>query len=465
MMQASAQPIAWKPNAGPQTEALQRSEFEVLYGGARGGGKTDAGLAWLMRDIGHPRYRFLVVRRNAEDLSDWLDRARLFFAPAGGEIVGKPPVIRFPSGATGKVGHLKDESAFDKYLGHEYHRILIEELTLISKEDRYLKLMSSARSTVPELRPRIFATTNPGGAGHVWVKNRFVVNGSFKPFIDPKSGRSRIFIPAKLSDNPPLAEGDPSYGLYLKSLPDKTRKAWLDGDWDSFEGQFFDSWNHEVHVCQPFDIPKEWNRYISLDYGYSAPSAVLWFAVSPDGRTYQYRELYTPGLTFEKLRDEVLYLSKGENIQSAHIDPALKGKSQGTGISGFEVLNSQNEINFVAADNDRLNGWTRLREYYRIRHDSDGRPYSWLTIFDTCRSTIRTVPELVHDSVRVEDVDTDGEDHAADAQRYFVMSRPVPAEMPVPSKYQSMRPQDATFWEYMNDIKKSAIQGDEEFYN
>lgn len=454
--------VFWQAHAGPQTEALSRPEFEVLYGGARGGGKTDSGLAWLLRDIANPRYRFLVIRRNADDLSDWLDRARIFYKPVGAEIVGKPAYIRFPNGAQGKAGHLKDEAAFDKYQGHEYHRILIEELTQIPREEHYLKLLSSCRSTVPGLTPRVFSTTNPGGAGHLWVKNRFVKHGAFNVYRDPVSGRARVYVPAKLSDNPTLMQSDPSYQAYLSSLPEKLRKAWLDGNWDVFEGQFFDSWNAEIHVCKPFDIPKEWARYVSIDYGYAAPSAVLWFAVSSDGRAYQYREMYQTGLTYHQLRDEILHRSKGEKILGGFFDPAMKARAQGTGIVGYEVLADQDIIEFMPADNDRSNGWARLREYYRVREDSEGRPYSWLTIFDTCRATIRTVPELVHDQIKVEDLDSDGEDHIADAQRYFVMGRPAPAEIPQPNKYQQMRPQDASFWKYMNTLKEDS-QGDSNY--
>jgi len=454
--------IQWAPHPGPQTEALKSNDFEVLYGGARGGGKTDAGLAWLLYDYQNPKYRFLVIRRNADDLSDWLDRARTFYQPMGAEITGRPATIRFPSGAMGRVGHLKDENAYDHYQGHEYHRVLIEELTQIPRQERYLKLLSSCRSTVPGLKPQAFLTTNPGGPGHVWVKNRFVAHGAFKPFRDPISGRSRVFIPAKLRDNPTLQNSDPSYESYLKSLPDQTRKAWLDGNWDVFEGQFFNSWDFEIHTCEPFEIPKEWARFIGVDYGYASPSAVLWFAMSPDGRTYQYRELYQPGLTYERLRDEILRLSKDEKIDCAYVDPSLRARAQGTGIVGLEVLNDQDKILFQAADNDRANGWARLREYYAVRLDSEKKPYAWMTIFRTCTETIRSVPELVHDAIKKEDLDTDGDDHCADAKRYFVMGRPLPHDQVKESKYKGLDPRSEMFWRsHYNELpgdKKHGIE-------
>lgn len=452
--------IHWQPHSGPQTQALTRPEFEVLYGGARGGGKTDAGFAWLMRHIDNPRYRFLVIRRNAEDLSDWLDRAKSFYAPARAVITGRPATIRFPSGAMGRVGHLKDENAFDHYQGHEYQRILIEELTQIPREERYLKLISSCRSTVDGIKSQVFCTTNPGGPGHLWVKQRFRVSqGSGVRHIDPISGKTRVFISARLTDNPTLMAKDPEYEAYLRSLPEKTRKAWLEGSWDVFEGQFFDSFDTNLHVCQPFEIPKDWARYIGLDYGYTAPSAVGWFAVSPEGITYQYRELYRTGLTFESLKQEILKLNKGEKIELAMVDPALRAKGQGTGIVGLEELNKdQSQISFIPADNDRINGWGRLREYYRPRKDSEGNEYAWLKIFSTCRETIRSVPELVHDPHRVEDLDTDGDDHCADMQRYFVMGRPMPAD-PKDAFLQEARTMNHHSYQYQ--LRKRVMNGED----
>lgn len=434
--QKMTQKIFWQPHPGPQTEALLRDEDEILYGGARGGGKTDTGMAWLLKYIKHPRYRFLVVRKNAQDLSDWNDRAREFFKRVGCTVSGNPPVFKFPSGAVGRVGHLKDENAFTKYQGHEYHRMLIEELTHIPREIRYLSLISSCRTTIPELKPQIFCTANPGGAGHLWVKNRFITNerldgtvvAPYETFMEPITDRTRVFIPARVTDNPTIMNNDPGYYNYLLSLPEKLRKAWLEGDWDIFEGQFFNTWNKMIHVRPPFEIPKEWAKFVSVDYGYAAPSAALWFAVSPDGRTYQYRELYETGLTYEDLRDKIVAMSGEEKIDYGVVDPALRARSQGTGIVGLEVLTDNPKIMFRPGDNDRINGWIRLREYYKLRFDSKGEPYSLLQIFTNCPRTIETIPELVHDSIKVEDVDTDGEDHCGDAQRYFVMSRPAPRD-------------------------------------
>ena len=216
----------WKPH--PRQEfALQTDEYEVLFGGSRGGGKTDTGLVWLTYGIENPRYRALVIRKNADDLSDWVDRAIYFYSGMGGKIAYRPAVITFPSGAVIRTGHLKDDQAYTKYQGHEYQRMLIEELTQIPDEKRYLQLLSSCRSTVSDLKPQIFATTNPGGLGHGWVKKRFIdPSPPDTTFEDPTSGRTRIFIPAKIDDNPTLMDIDPDYVKFLDALKDSDVELW-----------------------------------------------------------------------------------------------------------------------------------------------------------------------------------------------------------------------------------------------
>jgi len=227
--------IHWQPT-NKQSEALIRDEFEILFGGARGGGKTDAGMAWLLYDKDNLRYRALVIRKNADDLKDWLARAKIMYLPTKADFVMKE--IRFPSGATIVLGHLKDENAYEKYQGHEYHKILLEELEQIPSEELYLKLISSCRSTIPELKPQVFSTANPGGRGQRWIKKRFNLVGTpIKPIrtVDSITGRARIFIPARVDDNPHIMEKDPTYVNFLDGLPDGLREAWRLGSWDEME--------------------------------------------------------------------------------------------------------------------------------------------------------------------------------------------------------------------------------------
>ncbi len=223
----------WKPFP-KQEKALASSAYEILYGGARGGGKSEAGIFGLLYDVGNPLFRGLVIRQNYTDLMDWYDRAAAVYcaSPFNAKPRGKE-WFEFPSGAKIRLGHLKDEKAYTKYQGHEYHKILIEELTQIPTEELYLKLLASCRSTVEGLSPQIFCTANPGEIGHAWVKRRFVDPArAGTEFRDPISGRTRIFIPSTVDDNPALLEKDPDYVKFLDALPDDLRAWWRHGSWE-----------------------------------------------------------------------------------------------------------------------------------------------------------------------------------------------------------------------------------------
>lgn len=241
--------MEWRPNEGPQfifLEAVASGEYdEVLYGGARGGGKTDAGIMALLYDKDHPLYRALVIRRNADDLRDWTDRAERWYLGQNFSRGGTPPEFTHKGGSKIRTGHLKDDNAYSKYQGHEYHKLLIEELTQIPREENYLKLKASCRSTIPELRPCTISNCNPDGPGFAWVRKRFGINGvPNKPVIvtDPVTGLKRIFIPSKLADNPHLAK-DPTYKSFLDGLPDGLREAWRDGSWEDpiIQGAYYTS--------------------------------------------------------------------------------------------------------------------------------------------------------------------------------------------------------------------------------
>lgn len=234
----------WKPNEGPQTEFLEAvasEEYdEILYGGSRGGGKTDAGIMSLLYDTEEPLYRALVIRRNADDLKDWVDRADHWYSTQGFTKIGNPAefIKKLKGGKDGakiRTGHLKDANAFSKYQGHQYLKMLIEELTQIPREIDYLKLKASCRSGIPGKKSCTIANCNPDGPGFYWVRARFGITGiPTKPVItvDAVTGLKRIFIPARLQDNPHLLQNDPNYKNFLDGLPDGLRESWRDGSWE-----------------------------------------------------------------------------------------------------------------------------------------------------------------------------------------------------------------------------------------
>jgi len=409
----------WHPHP-KQEEALEQTAFEVLYGGARGGGKTDAGLVWLTEYLDHPRFRALVIRKNADDLADWIDRAQRMYHILGVDIAYRPAIIRFPSGAVVRTGHLKDEQSYTKYMGQEFPRILIEELTQIPTEKRYLQLIASCRSTVPELKPQIFATTNPGGLGHVWVKKRFVDPAPSGTEFEVE-GRTRIFVPSTIDDNPTLMINDPDYvkGLdALKSTDEQLWKAWRLGDWNTFAGQFFREFRTELHVIPPF-IPNKNNIIVGgMDWGRTAPFSFHLTEISiieDEGvkfhRARTFLEVYgtdkTPHewavIIKEKIKGADLRLSDITWIQG---DPAMFTKGNDNSLSIADQF-KRDDILLRPGSNDRVGGWTNLHQWLSLAVDT--KPY-W-QIGENCHNLIRTLPELIHDENKVEDVNTQSEDH------------------------------------------------------
>lgn len=335
----------FRSHPGPQTQVLlEQDAFEILFGGQRGGGKSAALIAWLAMGnlslpaadpcrvsyLNHPKFRALVLRRDATDLKEFVSEAQSFFshfALVGGKSKDDPPIFKFESGAVIYTNHLKNEDAFEKYKGWSLHKVGIEELTLIESERSYLKVLGSMRSTYPEIRPQVFATTNPDGNGSPWVRKRFVyvigADGKRIPWgkrmRDPVSGMKRIFIPAKLSDNPSLG---PDYRAMLMMQDEKTRRAWLDGDWDALTGTYFSDFRpngpyagepqEASHVVQadPTRLMYWWPRHIGVDWGHKHNAAAYWVAQNQDTtRLEVYRELVQAGLGSEQLGAKIANMS------------------------------------------------------------------------------------------------------------------------------------------------------------
>ena len=437
-------PHEWRPNPGPQEFCLSipGNVFEILYGGARGGGKTDAGIYWLIKPvrelgnkqlISHPLYRALVLRRNANDLTDWTDRATRVFSLYGGTLKDKnrQPFFLFPSGAKIYLGHLNDEEAYTKYQGHEYQRMLIEELTQIPSELSYTKLTGSCRSTVKELRPQILLTTNPGGVGHGWVRRRFIAVGPPNTFfMNAKTGRPAIYIPSKVDDNPFLLKADPEYVKSmegLKEVDEKLYRAWRHGEWDAFEGQVFTEWNYERHTFAQLPLSLEYcERVASFDWGYRAPASMHWIARAPENQQgvehlYVYREVYKTGMT---PRQWGQLMARVNAIKGEELDYLVLPHDCFASDQGQETIAEQFESEFRKAGQNipivraaTLNRGAR-RSRLGLMHSSlasspDGRPYMF--IHQSCVNLIRTLPELPYSPTDVEDVDTKSEDHAYDS--------------------------------------------------
>lgn len=442
--------IIWKPQA-KQEEFLRRTEDEVLFGGSKGPGKTDALLMEATRQTDKKNYKALILRRTHTQLQEIVDRSKRYFPGMGASYNSQTHRWVFPSGAVIQFGSIPNKGDEYQYQGQEFPFIGFDQLEEFA-ENQYLFLIAQSRTSDASIRCYIRATANPGGGttsknqryspaiGHLWVRKYFIkgrepgktYTETFKlPY--PVNGkteltRTRCFIPASVYDNPILLKANPQYLTTLLQLPEKLRKALLDGNWDVFEGQYFSEWDEKVHVIEPFDIPKEWKRYRGLDHGSFAPTACLWFALDFEGNLYCYREYYaTPSQPEEKLASfhasrikarSILPDKNPETIAVTFADPSMWSKSSTDGKSAQEFYQAEG-IPLTPANNDRVNGWITVREH--LKWEPGFAPK--LRIFNTCSNLIRTLPELIHDETNPEDLNTDGEDHLADALRYFLVSR------------------------------------------
>lgn len=442
---ADASPIVvWSPQPGPQTDLLTCPVFEVLYGGARGGGKTDgvigdfAGHANLYgkHAIG------LMVRRELTQLRETIERSKEIYTPLGARFLDDEKLWRFPNGARLRFAYLERDADADAYQGHNYTRLYPEELGTFPNPAPIMKLKATLRSAhgVPV---GIRATANPGGAGHGWVKARYVdPDPSGYKIIADENGLERVYIPARVEHNPALLKSDPQYINRLKASGSaELVRAWLDGDWDVIAGAFFPEFTVRRHVVWARALPAEWTRFAAMDWGSARPFAILWFAVSdgslpafPRGALIVYREWYGasgPNLGVKMPAEDVgaqlmeRERAGGERMTYRVLDPAAWASDGGPSIAERLYLGSGRKCGFRRADNSRvpkmgaLGGWDQLRA--RLVGE-DEKPM--LYIFNSCQNLIRTLPALQHDSARMEDVDSEGEDHAPDALRYGCMSRP-----------------------------------------
>ena len=444
--------IIWKPQPR-QVEFMRRNEYEVLYGGAAGGGKSDAIIAEALRQVDNPNYRAIIFRKTYPQCRELIIKSLRIYKAAfpDAEYNGSEHYWRFPSGAKIYFGSMPNSTSYLNYQGLSYSYIAFDELTHFSQEE-YEYMISRNRADGEGLRVYIRATANPGGIGHGWVKERFITASEpnvpyvVKSHVTDKNGdkievsRSRIFIPSSVFDNKALLENDPNYLANLALLPEAKKKALLYGDWDSYEGQVFTEFKNnpagyksgiDTNVIEPFNIPRSWKRFRSFDFGYSKPFAVQWWAVDYDGRAYLYRQLYgcsespNTGVKWEprtiarKIRSIEDELEAGNKIFGI-ADPAIWDESRGkdgTIITMFE----EEGVFFEKGKNDRLSG--KMQCHYRFAADEEGRAMAY--VFNTCRHFLRTVPNLTYDEANTEDVNTSLEDHDYDAMRYFFMSNPI----------------------------------------
>ena len=416
------QAVVFAPNEGPQTEFLAASETDVLYGGAAGGGKSYAMLVDPLRYAHRAAHRGLIIRRSMPELRELIDKSRELYPKAfpGCKYREVEKMWNFPSGAKIEFGFLERDADVYRYQGQAYSWIGFDEITHLPTEFSWNYLASRLRTTDSEITPYMRCTANPGGVGAHWVKKRYIDPADYNESFEGSDGLTRKFIPAKLDDNPYLAK-DGRYEKMLMALPPTQRKQLLEGNWDVNEGAAFTEFNLEEHVIPPFEIPINWERVKGIDYGYASESACVWATIDPsDGTLIVYRELYQKGLTGQDLGYAITEMELQDPFSVAGVlDTAAWNRTGTTGPTVGETLVRQGH-KLRRADKNRIQGKIQIHEYLRVQHT--GRPK--IQIFNTCPNLIREIQSIPLDSSNPEDVDTRAQDHAYDALRYLIMSRP-----------------------------------------
>ena len=475
--------VIWQPQP-KQIRFMERPEYECLYGGAAGGGKSDALLVEALRQVHIPHYRAIIFRKTYPQLTELIDRSTTLYTLAypKARYNDSKHVWTFPSGAKiyfGSMQHSKDKT---NYQGKRYDFVGFDELTHFTWEEYSYMFSRNRPSKKPKstqkTRCYIRASTNPGGIGHGWVKQRFIDAAEpgtpIVEMVDVRMPdgevktikRDRVFIPATVFDNKALLEDNPDYLGSLALLPEKERNALLYGDWETFEGQYFTEFRTSpdtamckkagitveeakaqgrwTHVIPALDLSsgdrRGWQIYRSYDFGYAKPFSCAWWAVDYDGTLYRIMEMYgctnipnegvkwTPDKQFEEISrvENTHPWLKGRQINGV-ADPAIWDSSRGESIADTAIKYG---VFFTPGDHERTPGWMQC--HYRLQFDENG--YARCYIFDNCKGFIRTIPLMMYDQTKPEDLDSDLEDHIADEWRYMCMSRPIKPLKPIEKK-------------------------------
>ena len=434
----------------------------LAYGGARGGGKS-----WAVRVkavllcLRYPGIKCMIVRRTYPELQEnhilplceLLHTADADPTARIAEYNDQKKHLVFPNLSRILFRYCDTDADALRFQGTEVDVLFLDEATQQPAE-RVERLMACVRG-VNAFPKRVYLTCNPGGVGHGWVKRLFID----RAFREGENPADYAFIRSLVTDNDALMRADPDYARRLGRLPRRLREAWLYGSWDLYEGQFFEDFRVRpdmalaqrngftdteeelirarrfTHVIPAFDLSaadrRGWTVFRSYDFGYGRPFSCAWWAVDYDGVMYRVLELYggtgepneglrwTPEKQFREIaRIESEHPWLRGRVKGGVADPSIWDASRGESVAETAARFG---LVFTPGDNKRIPGWMQC--HYRLQFDSEG--YARMYVFDNCRDFIRTVPTLQFAAGSAEDLDTEGEDHAADEWRYACMSRPV----------------------------------------
>ena len=420
---------------------MRAKQKYVIFGGARGGGKSWA-VRWkaVLLCAKYPGIRVLIMRRSYPELvANHISPLKALLSGTA-KYNGTEHAFLFPNGSVIKFMYCARDDDLQKIQGHEYDVIAIDEATQMTENQ--IRIIAACVRGVNDFPKRLYMTCNPGGPGHQYIKR--LKEGRFR---DGEKPEEYVFIQSLVTDNRALMREQPDYMEQLKALPPKKRDAWLYGDWNVLEGQFFEEFRDDpahyldrkfTHVIEPFTHPAGWKIYRSFDWGYNSPFSVGWWAVDYDGVFYRILELYgcrkdRDGSPFpnegvkwndDRIFGEIARIERehpwlrGKRVQGV-ADPSIWAGSE-TGVSRYDTA-VKARVYFEKGNNDRVPGWTQC--HYRLSFDENGYPMMY--VFKNCQAFIRTIPLLCYDENRPEDLDSSQEDHVADEWRYFCMTDPI----------------------------------------
>ena len=422
-----------------QDRFMRAKKKHVGFGGARGGGKSWAvRMKAVLLALNFEGINILIVRRTYPELKkNHIDALRSMCLGIA-KYNDNYKILEFFNGSRIYFSYCANDRDLDMLQGAEFDVVFFDEAGLLSEFQ--MKSICACVRGVNDFPKRVYYTMNPGGQGHAYLKRIFID----RKFLLGEEPEDYEFIQSLVTDNVALMESQPDYVKQLEMLPPKLRKAWLEGDWDIFEGMFFEEFRDDpehykdrvwTHVIEPFE-PHGMKIYRSYDFGYNKPWSCGWWAVDHDGVIYRILELYgctgvpnegdkkTPDEQFReiaRLEREHPFL-KGQKIQGV-ADPSIWDKSRGTSV---EETARKYGVYFTPGDNARIPGWMQC--HYRLRFDKNGYPMMY--VFNNCKDFIRTIPMLMYSEKKVEDIDTEQEDHIADEWRYFCMTKPMKPIIP-----------------------------------
>ncbi len=428
--------IVWQPQINkkdptkphPQQILVDCPIQIILYGGARGGGKTDGALGKVAIKCHQYVANIVFFREEVTQADDLIERAKEIYLPLGAEYKVQQKQFNFPNGSRVRFRGLKNLDDAKKYQGQNLTDAFIEEAGNYADPNVIWTIFGALRS-VAGYPAQLVLTCNPGGSGHYWIKELFVdpfPNGNKILRIKIGEGYAdAIYIPSRVTDNYILLSKDPGYIDRLKLVGSKALvRAWLYGDWNAIQGAFFTL--TEQNFIDPFNIPEHWQKYIGQDWGYRDPFAATWLAVSSGfddagnpslnkGTKVIYRCISKTLVENHAQADMIYQASAGEVIKYAALDPSC-WSSHGNKSIAQQLNEKLQELNskwiYSKANNNRIAGWSLLTAWINTGE---------LKIFGNLANLIVPLQTLPVDKDNVEDVNTKANDHAPDSLRYAAM--------------------------------------------